>query len=160
MGTRPVLGIPRAWQRLLACCGVVEAGRGPVTFNASIQPSVAVDRFPGVRTHRRVDQVNVSGAGVIDFCTVPSGEHWAVWAFRVALSSGTYTFDDWRVNDADRGSVRVESFASASEYLSGVLAQPIELVSGMTLQVNIDSHSASGDLNSQMWVRVYPAPVS
>ena len=136
---------PRMWKRILAAVGgsqnalsqpvlagevscVLEPSRWPLWVPATLQLTAAV-----------------AATGDATF-TFPDGDTWQVSAFRVFLSTGTYTFVAFLVSGSGSNpDVLVDSFAAATDR-NYQPPHPWFIQGGGTITISVDSFTGAGNV--------------
>lgn len=98
--------------------------------------------------------IAVAANGGLKVFTVPAGERWVVRAMHAFLSTGTYTFTEFKVRDGQSGvAVSFEQFTAASSYAT-LIPTHLELRPADELHLNISGFSVAGDVTARAWVEV------
>lgn len=125
-------------------------GGSAASVAAIVQPVTQADELLKAR-QIAVETISVTGTGIVTAHTVPKGERWTLRALRVAVSSGTWTFNALGLADPAANSFFTEVFTTTTGRNTYFEGQTMVVDEGWLIQFNVDVHSVTGNVLSSLF---------
>ncbi len=117
-----------------------------------VQPVTSVDDLLRTLAIKETN-IPINNTGYFTLQTVPKGKRWDIFAVKVGVVTGTYTFTELSVSDPSGNRAPILFYATSQTFLFGLLSTPFPVDQLNLIQINVDTKAVNGDCNYKLMIK-------